>query len=126
MYSPSLYPPPTTAPSSGVRDGKVPTRALPPTRTFVHPATRHSGRKQSQRPISYSVLNSVLPQRPDSSTDDVIEAVLRDQQVTPDPDDRLGFLQANVNKNWHRLNDLFEHVKSLDRAPAFIAIQDPP
>ncbi|KAF4901311.1 RNA-directed DNA polymerase from mobile element jockey, partial [Colletotrichum viniferum] len=88
--------------------------------------TRHSGRKQSQRPISYPVLNSVLPQRPDSSTDDVIEAVLRDQQATPDLDDRLGFLQANVNKNWDRLNDLFEHVKSLDRAPAFIAIQDPP
>ncbi|KAF3808262.1 hypothetical protein GCG54_00006881 [Colletotrichum gloeosporioides] len=102
------------------------TRVLPPTRTFVHPATRHSGRKQSQRPISYPVLNSVLPQRPDSSTDDVIEAVLRDQQATPDLDDRLGFLQANVNKNWDRLNDLFEHVKSLDRAPAFIAIQDPP
>ncbi|KAJ0365055.1 hypothetical protein COL26b_012220 [Colletotrichum chrysophilum] len=76
--------------------------------------------------ISYPVLNSVLPQRPDSSTDDVIEAVLRDQQATPDLDDRLGFLQANVNRNWDRLNDLFEHVKSLDRAPAFIAIQDPP
>ncbi|KAJ0309403.1 hypothetical protein Brms1b_009128 [Colletotrichum noveboracense] len=76
--------------------------------------------------ISYPVLNSVLPQRLDSSTDDVIEAVLRDQHVTPDLDDRLGFLQANVNKNWDRLNDLFEHVKSLDRAPTFIAIQDPP